>query len=362
MSKGGIDVFVLGAFPPPVDGKAVITHEFANRCSEVASVRICRLESGARSVAPLYHMRRLYRALRASFLVLVRAKRRDVVYVAVDSGWGMLYTLLFAIAASIKTCRLFLHHHSFAYLNEKWLLARLVWGVNKERTTHIVLCARMERLGREKYGGDGCYEILNNCAFSNTLPNDLGAKEPTFGDLFVVGLISNLSREKGLFLFLEVVKKCNELGAKIFGILAGPIAKRDHLEFKRMTKGRRDIEYVGPVYGSTKEEFFRSIDLLMFPTLYELEAQPMVLVEAVSAGLPFIALERGCIGCDWGAVGVVVASTDRALEELVGKVMLLSSDRTYVRNMRARSIQTLSDMRKEGSSQLSRVLDKIVGH
>ena len=55
------------------------------------------------------------------------------------------------------------------------------------------------------------------------------------------------------------------------------------------------IEYVGPVFGNTKSQFLSSIDLLVFPTRYLNEAQPLIIYEAQAMGVVVSASERGCI-------------------------------------------------------------------
>jgi glycosyltransferase involved in cell wall biosynthesis len=52
---------------------------------------------------------------------------------------------------------------------------------------------------------------------------------------------------------------------------------------------------VGPVYGDAKFSFLSSIDLLLFPSKYPNEAQPVVIWESLSVGTPVVSTDVGAI-------------------------------------------------------------------
>ena len=54
------------------------------------------------------------------------------------------------------------------------------------------------------------------------------------------------------------------------------------------------VFYDGPVYDRRKESFYDSIDVLVFPSRYANEAEPVVVIEALGAGAP-VAAARGCV-------------------------------------------------------------------
>jgi glycosyltransferase involved in cell wall biosynthesis len=73
--------------------------------------------------------------------------------------------------------------------------------------------------------------------------------------------------------------------------------------------------HLGPVYDDAKLEFFRSIDVLLFPTRYREESWGIVLNEALAAGVPVITFDRGCTRTVVGERAGLVVSRDRDFVE-----------------------------------------------
>ncbi len=136
-------------------------------------------------------------------------------------------------------------------------------------------------------------EIISNLAFLDELSIN---RDKSGRGLNVIGYLSNISFEKGIDRFLDLMAALRANGSRLAGRIAGPFADD---EIKQYVEGRiRDIggvEYVGSVFGDEKREFLSSIDLLVFPTRYLHEAQPLVVYEAQAAGVVVSASDRGCI-------------------------------------------------------------------
>src|SRR4029077_16115808 len=56
-----------------------------------------------------------------------------------------------------------------------------------------------------------------------------------------------------------------------------------------------EVTYLGPVYDEAKTAFYRDLDILLFPTDYANEAEPLVIHEAMRSGVHVIACDRGAI-------------------------------------------------------------------
>ena len=87
---------------------------------------------------------------------------------------------------------------------------------------------------------------------------------------------------------------------------------------KRLTM----VNYWGRKYGCDKEEYWRSADIFVFPTLNE--AFGLVLLEAMEHGLPCVSTDEGGINdiIDNGKTGFLVPSRDaESLSESIGKLL-----------------------------------------
>ncbi|MCK5229490.1 MAG: glycosyltransferase family 4 protein [Desulfobulbaceae bacterium] len=111
----------------------------------------------------------------------------------------------------------------------------------------------------------------------------------------VLGHISNLSVEKGLDLVITTFASIKAAGFDVALILAGPTnSNNEEILVKEALKKYPDsINCRGPVHGSNKKEFFNDIHIMLFPSRNE--AQPLVVLEALSYGVPVICFKRGCI-------------------------------------------------------------------
>lgn len=101
-------------------------------------------------------------------------------------------------------------------------------------------------------------------------------------------------------------------------VIAGP-ATSDHVaKYVRDQVDRFGgvATWIGPVYGKEKIDFLSNVSVLAFPTKYVNEAQPNVLFEALSYGVPVATIARGCIDEDVrGAMSCVARSAETFVEE-----------------------------------------------
>jgi glycosyltransferase involved in cell wall biosynthesis len=104
-----------------------------------------------------------------------------------------------------------------------------------------------------------------------------------------IGLLGRIAPEKGQLTFVRAAARCPELEFAIAG--APVIARRDYFEQVRAeAAGRvRFLDWMDDVSG-----FFREIDLLVVPSDQH-DANPRVIPEAFSAGVPVLAFDSGGI-------------------------------------------------------------------
>jgi glycosyltransferase involved in cell wall biosynthesis len=313
---------LIGTFPPPVHGQAAVNEAVRKRVAAAGAPHAIinlsgpSLERGWRT--RLKRVEAFGTGL-ASFLKLALKRRRLTIYMSVSGGWGQVYEACFASVGRLLDARIFLHHHSFAYLDQRRTLTALLARVAGPEATHVVLCERMSRLLQERYAGVRRVMEISNAGLVDQPP----APAPPRPALKTLVFLSNVSREKGVLRFLDVVEALRADGHSVRAQIAGPFQdpEIENVVRQRLAQLGDSVEYLGARYGEEKRRFFQEADALLYPSDYANEAEPLVIWEAVSHGLPVVAWGRGCIGqmlSDGAGAAVPVDEDFRA--EAVGQV------------------------------------------
>ncbi len=325
-------VFFVGPLPPPLGGFSAINQKMLGRLSDRADVRVFDTAPKSLSAGPKWtRFFTVFHRLRSMcmFLFFALARRPDSLYVGLSGGLGQLYDSFYILIARLVRLDVFVHHHSFAYLNEVKLHNRVCLGL-AEHACHIVLCDVMaEKLTSGYLIPKERIFILSNVAFLDERKNT-----PEVGnhDLLTLGFISNITLEKGIVEFFEVIANLAGRGQPIRGLVAGPVDPALQGRFFSLLRTHPAIEYLGPVYGERKEMFFQSVDMLLFPTKYKNEAEPVSILEALSYGIPVLSADRGCIhsmidemsGALFPFENYVAAATEYIMSVLAGTISLHS--------------------------------------
>jgi glycosyltransferase involved in cell wall biosynthesis len=114
-------------------------------------------------------------------------------------------------------------------------------------------------------------------------------------DEITVLFLSNFIPEKGLDDFLKLADHFGTYGIRARFLAAGAPVSEEQLAELRATVGD-NTKILGPVGPTEKWQLLRRADLLVFPSRYHFEAQPLVIVESMAAGLPVVAFNIGGIG------------------------------------------------------------------
>lgn len=311
-------VIAIGQFPPPVTGFSYITAcvvEVMRGRQEVLSVNI---GPDANLAGLAKHLQRIARTARACGMLLSHAVRHRsrTSYVACEGSLGLVYTLAVVVLARGLGYRIILHHHSFNYVDARRRLMVLLLAFGGD-LRHAFLCSDMRDRFERTYGRIVQSVIISNAAF--VAPSSPEQGTAPAGPL-VLGHLSNLTREKGLHLFLDLLRSEVARGRMVRGILAGPVALAEDrllIEAACAELGPA-LSYLGPLYGAQKTAFYEDIDVFVFGTTYVNEAQPTVLFEALAAGCKVLSFDRGCIARQVEEDGLVLAKTADFVEGCSG--------------------------------------------
>ena len=259
-------VLVLGLFPPPVDGQRIVTqcmfHEIATATTAIRREldRFPRLGVLSKPLS----------AIAAAFIMpLARLAGFSAVYLAPHSGIGLLYSCFLAGISRLFGYTLYVHYHSYRNMRYRSPLMALFLALCGPSAVHIVLAPPMEWGLRRFYKSVKRVEVLSNSVFIPPVEHARKFEQRRIR----IGHLSNLSREKGIENVLECLRRLRADDVEVEFVLAGPatdeateqLIARACAEFGEYPLSRAAAAGRG-------EGFYKSIDVFLFPTMYEHEA------------------------------------------------------------------------------------------
>jgi len=348
-------VLMIGAFPPPLTGAALINERIAHQLRQFAHVKTINVSPVNLDRNWHYHFTRLSRMCLAFGLLLRHSREFNVVYISLSGGLGQAYDLILIAVARIFGYALFIHHHSFAYVDKRSPMFALIGKIGGYRALHICLCSHMATKLKATYGSVSRTITVSNAALVGSPRRRRSPRR----DVIVLGHMSNLMPEKGIDTVLETVQRCMAAKLPVRLVVAGPMlgsSIRDMIVAAQAKFGPV-LEYRGPIYGSDKDKFFEDIDIFLFPTRYENEAQPLVVLESLAAGVPVVAMARGCIADDLGDVGSVAFEPEEFIRHVLYMVSQALKSPDWLRKTSdrvRRHVRALSLISEQAFEQLAK--------
>ncbi|AJE45426.1 glycosyltransferase family 4 protein [Celeribacter indicus] len=335
MTLPHLRIWFVGQCPPPMSGQTVFNARM-RRCLESAG-EVVELPLGGTAGA------KLWRALVTPVRLIFGLRRGDIVYTSPPGQAGIWLFLLTVLALRLRGVRFYVHHHSYRAialgpLPPVRMLGRIAGGL----ATHVLLCERMRDAYEALYRTSPRERFLclpNAAFFSGT---GTAPPAPREGPV-TVGHMSVMTREKGVPYLLDLWRRVADRAPGARLVLAGPVhdpALRAEVETAVREGGGR-VAWLGPVSGREKRAFLETVDLFVLPTQLVDEADPLVLLEAYSAGAAVLAPDRGCIRSrlvspDWlmsmdaaqdvELLATRIAETGRARAELPGRLVAHAQD------------------------------------
>ncbi len=365
MANAVKSVLTLLMMPPPVHGASAINKKMvdflrAQGCT-VDSINLVPSEYIRFFDGPVWKLLRAFVAIYVFLQVIARwFYKPNVVYFGISGGFGLIYDCLIALAVRVLNIPVFVHHHSFSYINKRSLLFYLLCWLLGKKVTHIVLCEEMGALLHQGYRDVvPCSSIfvLSNAAFFDEQKKMQLLKKTEF----TLGYISNITLEKGIAEFVALYSHCLKLGLDVTAKVAGPCANPEIQKLLAdAEQNLKGFSYIGSVYGDQKLEFFQCINVLVFPTNYINEAEPLIIYEAAEQGVPTVTFARGCISfmvqqCGGLAIDVSQSFSEPAIAYVRECVMEKS---LYVERCRL-AILGVALLRNQNKGQLNSLLERM---
>ena len=292
-------IFLLD-LPKPVHGMAVVNKAFINIMAKSFNGSV--IINTAPSYASKYYnsplwvifklLHNLWCYLYLFYILCVNSNKN--VYRSINGGKGQIIDVFFIIIMRLFKQNIFIHHHSYKYLNKKSKLFYVINILAGKNTVHIVLASPMKTLLCDQYLTTAENVIvLSNLALLNFVTPEVRAID---NKVLKIGFLSNCSSQKGIDIFLDICFLLKANNINFSAKIAGPIVNKKTLKLINSAIGmNNNISYLGSLYGEHKNQFYKEIDCFVFPTRYEHEAEPVVLYEAANYGALLVATKKGAI-------------------------------------------------------------------
>lgn len=281
-------IWFIAPFPPPLNGQSNYNKVLLEMMKAQATVTCIETGKGSKE--------KIVRAVQNAWIVLTRIPKGATVYTSAPGQMGLWLFLLVIAALRLRGLDHFVHHHSFRGVNlapmasHRWL-TRL--GGSLQR--HVFLSEAMFAGYAAAYLSPDqkarALVVPNAFLFAQALP-----PFPTRQGPITIGHLSVMTREKGVDYILALIVRLLPQTDLCF-VLGGPI-KDDSLraEVEALVAAHSDrVDWTGPLEGEAKEAFYSRTDLFLLPSKLIDEADPLVLLEAFSAGAVASGSSRGCI-------------------------------------------------------------------
>jgi glycosyltransferase involved in cell wall biosynthesis len=140
-----------------------------------------------------------------------------------------------------------------------------------------------------------------------------------------VVFLSSLHPTKGVFVFIRALFLARRIHPALRGVIAGSWrsskTRDEAVALVRRLSLEQSVDFIGPVEGVEKTRLLRRADIFCLPSFYPLEGQPLVVIEAMAAGVPVVATAwRGI--ADTVVDGETGFLVDKPLPELVAEKLV----------------------------------------
>jgi len=309
-----------------------------------------------------HHLARIARHIGGLRTLIARRGRSRYrsLYLTCPGGLSLWYLLPISLAARVLGYRIVVHHNSYRYITEPALVMRLFVRALGPRSRHVLLSPPMREQFEEIYKPTQRSLICSNVAFIDDLPVE-AVRHIQPHQRFRIGYLGTISEDKGLLVQREVLDHLRKAGIEAELWLAGrPLTERDRGLLTEVLAGCLDVKHFGELVGQEKARFLAALDAFVFPTRYRLEAEPLVIHEAMRAGLPVAVFDRGCIRDQVRTAGLVVSPEADFPAAVIPFLLELAKDAHFARRARDAARARFDEAKAAGREQSRRLLQELL--
>lgn len=308
------ELIVISQLPPPVHGSTMMTRTFIETCED-AGLRVWLVdrrfstsvdEIGGTSIRKLLSALSLFGRLWRS---LARHRSASVVFFTTNRPPSFWMDVLLSALLRVKGRSYIAYVHTSGYSE---LADSGTWQDRGVRlllggASSVVVLGESMRADVERF--NPVVKVIPNTVVGGEPPVEAGSDSPQL--LF----LSNLIPGKGAEDFMRIADRCltDEPAARAVVIGRSPSPGYvDDLRAMLDPAVRSRVRFAGALYAEDRDRVVVASSVLVFPSTYRFEAQPLTLLESLRLAVPVVAYDTGGIKdvLEDGANGYMVPASD----------------------------------------------------
>lgn len=296
-----LKILIIGPIPPPVHGVSIFTKNIIDKIlsDKIRIVYINTSDKRDISHVEIIDLIDLYIVFRylIKYLFYLIIYRPQLVYFPISQlKTGFLRDSFFILPIYLFKTKIVIHLHGSnianLFLSSKRIFKLYISFILKRVNLAIVLGNKLKNVFGELISDNKIKVIPNGINFH--LKPDFSKNQ----EIIRIIYLGTLDKRKGVGEVIRAIPFVLDKKEKVKFIFAGEWYKDDfYKEMKEFIKNKNisnKIEFVGNILDNEKEKLLISSDIFVFVPNQK-EGQPLVILEAMAAGLPVITCKTGAI-------------------------------------------------------------------
>lgn len=298
------NLLFIGPFPPPIHGESMAMDLIYNSEELHQLFNVKKINTNRRNIENQGRFS-ISKLIMDVFImcyawVLTLVLKSPTIYISISqSKLGLLRDCIIIYIASLLRAKVITHLHG----NN---LSNIIGDLNKFQRKFVECSLRKIEIGivlgeSLAFNYRGLVKkvgvVSNGVATNFITSEDLKGKSKS-KDIRVLYL-SNLISSKGYVQLIEAISDLIQEDYHIkLNLVGGIHDKKTFLDVKKkiqMNNLEDSIVYHGIKAGEEKKKYFLNADMMVLPTNYKIEGQPISIIEGMAAGLCIISTNRGAI-------------------------------------------------------------------
>jgi glycosyltransferase involved in cell wall biosynthesis len=287
-------------------------------------------------------------------MINIMKSNSDVFYFTISqSAYGNLRDIILLTLIALRKKKSIIHLHGGYYRNmfnhfskNRQYINKLIIG----KASSVIVLGESLKYIFKGIIHENSIKIVKNCVDkSSLLSKDVINEKINYIERkrkIQVLFLSNLIESKGYKIVLNLAKITKNSSRNFKFIFAGEFFdKKDKLYFNEYIRKHNltNIEYIGVVTGVEKLNVLKNSDILILPTFYKKEGQPISIIEAMGNGLAVITTNHAGIPdlVEDNENGFLVCYEDINL--MFDKLNMLYDDRNLLKEISKKNIKKIRD-------------------